>query len=186
MKTLFLPIVFVAAATAGCQSSPPAIPEPLASQVDTSVSFAQLKESPDSYRGRLVALGGQVLSAKRLKDGTRMEILQLPFDKSYRPAPDRSASQGRFYAFSKEFLDPATLTDGPPITLVGEVTGSQEGRLDEADYRYPTVDVKHLTVWDERAEPHAYGRPGVGVGVFGGVGMGGGGTRGGVGFGLGF
>ncbi|HZS12452.1 MAG TPA: Slp family lipoprotein, partial [Nitrospirales bacterium] len=81
--------------------------------------------------------------------------------------------------------DPATMVPGMPITIVGEVTGSQVGKLDEADYRYPTVEIRHVHVWDPNSEPRRYARPGVGVSVGGGYGSWGGGF-GGIGFGMGF
>ena len=58
----------------------------------------------------------------------------------------------------------------------------------ESTYRYPTVDIKHLHVWDERA--YADRRRGS-VGLFGGMGFGlgsggRGGSFGGVGIGTGY
>jgi outer membrane lipoprotein len=54
------------------------IPPALYQQLDRSLTFAQLKDSPDSYRGRLILVGGEVLDAKLLKQGTRLVVLQLP------------------------------------------------------------------------------------------------------------
>ena len=50
------------AVTAGCASTS-VIPESLEQQVDKSVTFSQVLESPDSYRGKVVLLGGEVLRA---------------------------------------------------------------------------------------------------------------------------
>ncbi|NJN37446.1 MAG: hypothetical protein HC794_10900 [Nitrospiraceae bacterium] len=60
------------------------------------ITYAQLKASTETYKGQAVTLGGKVLSAKRLKDGTRIEILQLPLMSSLKPMLDLSKSQGRF------------------------------------------------------------------------------------------
>ena len=130
-------------------ASPSFIPASLQTQVDRSLTFSQLKDSPDSYRGRLLVLGGEVLTAKRLKDGTRIEVLQLPLDDSQRPESDRTASEGRFVALQKGFLDPATLPGGTRVTLVGEVTGVMNLPLDETEYAYPTVEIKTLKVWPD-------------------------------------
>lgn len=165
----------------GCASDP-VIPEPLEGQVDRTVTFEQLRESPESHQGKMLVLGGEVLTAKRLKEGTQLEILQLPLDDN-QPVFERDGSQGRFLALQREFLDPATVT-GTRVTIVGEVTGAVTQRLDESEYRYPALDVKHLRVWENR--PMAERRAGPGWGVFGGVGIGGGGSRGGVGVGVGF
>jgi outer membrane lipoprotein len=171
---------------AGCASSS-IIPEPLEQQVDKGVTFNQVIESPDSYRGKMVVWGGEVLKAKALQGGTQLEVLQLPLSGDEGPVTDRMESKGRFLAWQKEFLDPATLTDGTRVTIVGEITGASVEKMDEADYRYPTIEVKHLHRWEPRRadEPHTSGPW---YGIFGGVGFGGGGSRsgGGISIGTGF
>ena len=74
---------------AGCASGN-FVPASLQAQIDKTLTFPQLRESPDSYRGHLLVLGGEVLSAKRLKDGTRIEVLEIPLDRSFQPDPDRT------------------------------------------------------------------------------------------------
>ncbi len=167
--------------SASCTSHDYVVPEPFASQVDSSLTFEQLKESALSYVGKVVVLGGEVLSAKRLPEGTSIEILQLPLDGS-EPMTNVQESQGRFLALQKEFLDPATLVERLRVTIVGEVIGVRTQRLDDIDYTYPVLAVKDMKVWHD---PLGYGsRPGprfglsigggtgIGVGVGGGVGIG--------------
>jgi outer membrane lipoprotein len=137
----------VLAVLPSCASYNNVVPKDLQAAVDDTVRFTQVHEAPDQYHGRTVLFGGEVLSAKRLKDGTRIEVLQLPLDRSQAPIHDRTKSEGRFLAFEKEFLDPATLPAGTRITIVGEITGAMVQPLDETDYTFPTLEVKHLTVW---------------------------------------
>jgi outer membrane lipoprotein len=120
--------------------------------------------------------------------GTQLEILQLPVNEDDPPAERRSESQGRFLAMAADGVDPASLPAGTRVTVIGEVTGETVQRLDESEYRYPTVAVRHLHVW----EANDYQRrrsPGL-VSIFGGMGFGMGGGRsgsfGGVGIGTGF
>ncbi len=167
--------------SSGCAGGPNPIPESLAPQIDKTVSFEQLLENPDAHVGKLVVLGGQVLQAKRLTDATRIEVLQLPLGDSERPTSQRTSSQGRFLAFETTFLDPATLSDQPQVTIVGEVTGLATANLDETEYRYPTIAIKHMHVWEAQAQNQ---QPGFGVGL--GIGGGGGGFGGGIGIGTGF
>jgi outer membrane lipoprotein len=151
-------ILLLATLMAGCASTS-FVPPALQSQLDRSLTFAQLKQSPESYRGRLLLLGGEVLAAKRLKEGTRLEILQLPLDNNHQPVFDRTLSEGRFLALQKDFLDPATLPPGTWVTVVGEVTGVLTQPLDETEYAFPTVDIKSLKVWWEQARyENAYAR----------------------------
>jgi outer membrane lipoprotein len=127
----------------GCAST-----EGAGSSPDTqALTFLQVKATPDSFKGQPVVFGGEVLTGRRLKDGTRIEILQLPLDKSTRPGYDLTQSQGRFIALQREFLDPATLPPGTSVTVTGEVTGSITLPLDETDYTYPVIDIKQLRVW---------------------------------------
>jgi outer membrane lipoprotein len=140
----------LAALLAGCASGD-VVPAALQAQLDKTLTFPQLRESPDSFRGHLLVLGGEVLSAKRLKEGTRIEVLEIPLDRSLQPDMDRTMSRGRFIAVQKEFLDPATIPPGTRLTLVVEATGSVADKLDETDYTYPMVEIKSLKVW-QRAE----------------------------------
>ena len=103
----------------------------------------------------------------------------MPLDGSFEPVRDRTKSLGRFLGVQKEFLDPATLPAGTVVTIVGEVTGVTILPLDETDYSYPTLAVKHLRLW----EPLSRG-PGISIGIGGGIG--GGGGFGGIGGGIGF
>jgi outer membrane lipoprotein len=166
----------------GC-SSQRIIPESMEPLVDKTVSFRDLLVSPESYKGRVLVLGGEVLNAKRLRDGTQIELLQLPIEDGERPSHDRQQSQGRFLALQQEFLDPATMVQGTRVTIVGEVSGSKTDHLDDVEYRYPTLIVKHLHVW--RVQSSSQRQPGFSIGGFGGMGIGGG-SRGGGGLSIGF
>jgi outer membrane lipoprotein len=124
------------------------------------LSYEQVKAAPESYNGQPVTFGGKVLKARRLKEGTRIEILQLPLTDSDQPIMDLSQSQGRFVALKKEFLDPATIPSGTFITVTGEMAGSVTLPLDETEYTYPLLHVNNLRVWSERyEEPPRIRRP---------------------------
>lgn len=112
------------------------------------MSFQQIKDSPLSYKGQFVVVGGTVLSVKPLKlNGTQIQVLQLPLSSDDEPHAPLRKSGGRFLAFHKEFLDPATIPTGTRVTVVGEVTGSTTQMLDEVEYAYPTIDIASLTIW---------------------------------------
>lgn len=129
------------------------------------VDFTALKLAPESYRGRLVVVGGEVLHAKRLKDATRIEVLELPLTDGREPTFDRTTSRGRFMAYQREFLDPATIPPGTRLTIVGEVGETETHPLDETDYAYATVEIADIKVWpreppySRRAYPPPYYRP---------------------------
>lgn len=128
-----------------CTSHDYVVPEPFVRQVDRSLTFEQLQEYATSYVGKVVVLGGEVLNAKRLPEGTSVEIPQLPLDGS-EPVMNMRQSLSRFLAVQKEFLAPAPLCERTRVMIVGEVTGGQR-QLDDIDYTYPVLAVKDLKVW---------------------------------------
>lgn len=123
------------------------LPQNLRTQINHTLSFPQIKALPDDYKEEVVLLGGQVLSAKRLHDSTELVILQLPLLSDDEPATELTLSQGRFIAYQTEFLDPATVPPGTRLTIIGTLSGSLMQGLDETDYTYPTLIVKHLKAW---------------------------------------
>lgn len=126
-----------------------AIPESVDKQVDRSITFADLKRDPEAHKGKVVALGGVVLRAKNLKDGTQIEVLQLPLDRSDRPDYPLEASQGRFLISDPEHHDPAVLKDRR-ITVVGEVVGKKVDTIDEFEYAFPYLSARLIHIWSER------------------------------------
>ncbi len=183
-KSLIWCLVLTLGSAGGCASSPMEIPETLQNQIDPTLTFSQVIQHPGSYQGKMLVLGGEVLSAKRLAEGTRLEVLQLPLDDYQRPLMTRTDSQGRFFAIEKAFLDPAMFPPNTLITIVGEVTESVAGKLDEMDYQFPSVVIKDLYVWKDPSLTQE-SNSGPWYSIFGG-GSTGGRVGGGVGVGIGF
>jgi outer membrane lipoprotein len=127
------------------------VPLGLEQEIDTDVRFADLKDAPSQYIGRTVMIGGAVIRAKRTEAGTELEVLQLPSAKDGPLAEDRLDSEGRFLAVRAAFLDPASLPEGTPITVIGTMTGETTRQLDESDYTYPVLEVKHIIDWNSVA-----------------------------------
>ena len=147
---LFLHLLFFPACASKNES---VIPSNLVRQIDWTLSFKEMKESPSTYQGTIIIAGGEVLSAKRLKNHTRLVVLQLPLAYDEEPTTDRTQSEGRFIAFQEEFLDPATVPSGTRVTVVGEILGSTIELLDEMEYTYPTLNIIHLEVWPASNHP---------------------------------
>ena len=134
------------------------IPAELLAQVDRSISFADLRSSPNNYLGRTVLFGGIAMKSQRMKDRTEIEILQLPMV-ARMPSEQRSQSEGRFIAVrTGEFLDPAIIEQDSPLTVVGEVKGAVTRPLDEGEYQYPVLEIKHFSQLERIAKPGASSR----------------------------
>ena len=126
------------------------IPRDVLSQVDETVSFADLRANPNQYTGRTVMLSGLALKSRRAKEGTEIEILQVPTERGLSPSDRKARSEGRFLAVqSNGFLDPAVIEKDSPLTVVGEVTGATTKPLDEGEYQYPVLRVKELIDWND-------------------------------------
>lgn len=126
------------------------VPPDVMAKVDETVSFADLRSAPGNYVGRTVMISGLALHAHRMKDGTEIEILQLPTERGLTPSDRKSKSEGRFLAVqSAGFLDPAVIEKDSPLTVVGEVKGATTKRLDDGEYQYPVLDIKHLIDWND-------------------------------------
>jgi outer membrane lipoprotein len=136
------------------------IPPDLAGQADRSISFTALLENPDAFQGRKVALGGVILKARNLKEGTEIEVLELPLDRYDRPVGPVSDSQGRFLVAHPGYLETAVLRRGRAVTIVGDVAGKKIQKIDEADYSYPFIKADFVHVWrDDRRYGYAYDYP---------------------------
>ena len=69
------------------------IPDDFAGHINTTLTFDQIKDDPVSHRGAVLVLGGEVLSAKRFPDHTRLTVLQLPLQDNHEPVGDAEWAQ---------------------------------------------------------------------------------------------
>jgi outer membrane lipoprotein len=127
------------------------IPERLEGKVDRDLRYSDIKHDPQAKKGKLMLAGGKVLTAERMKDGTRIEVLQIPLSEDLMPMGRETESKGRFVVIDRggQVSDPAIFDDEKKrITVVGEVVGSTTITIDEAQQQVPQLALKHVTVWD--------------------------------------
>lgn len=123
-----------------------AISPNLRQQASPPIPFDQLHAAPEQYKARTVILGGTILTTENLAESTRIELLQKPLDRSERPKLT-DATGGRFMALCKGYLDPAVYASQRRLTIAGEVLGSYQGKVGEADYAYPLISCEELHLW---------------------------------------
>ena len=149
--SLWLSIVLLGFVSSACQSKD-VIPERLEGRVDKDLRYSDIKNNPEAYRGKLMLAGGKVLSAKRTKNGTLIEVLQIPLSGDLMPTGKETESKGRFVAIDSagdQVADPAVFNDeNKRVTIVGEVLGMTTVQIDEVQQQVPQLAVKHITVWD--------------------------------------
>jgi outer membrane lipoprotein len=141
-----------------------AIPKESLKQADPEITFQMLIKDPDRYKGRVVLVGGQIVSTTVRESESWVEILQQPLDWKQRPQ-NTDVSYGRFLVRFQGFLDPAIYAAGKKITVLGEVLGKKIQPLNEMEYTYVVLLPREHYLW----KPETYGGPSIhfGIGVGG-------------------
>lgn len=134
--------------TGGCMRTD-IMPDQFEGKIDRNLRYADLELSPETYKGKLMLLGGRVLSGERLPEGTKLEVLQTSLSRMIPDGPE-SDSKGRFVVIdrSEQITNPEIFTSEKRITLVAEVLGTTTVRIDAAQQPVPLLALKHVTVWD--------------------------------------
>jgi outer membrane lipoprotein len=147
---IFLVLLLSVLTVSGCNQHH-VIPEHLEKQVNKNVSFIQIQNDPEAYRGKLVIIGGKILAVDRQKKFSRLEALQLPLSDDYLPLDQPTARKERFMAIcaGSDPLDPEIVRPETVITLVGEVKGSTPITVEHEEKNIPVFDIKDLTIWDK-------------------------------------
>jgi outer membrane lipoprotein len=105
----------------------------------------------DSTRGTKVLWGGTIVHSKNLEQGTQLEVLAYPLDSRQRPITSREPL-GRFIVEHPSYLETVDYAAGRLLTLIGTVTGTKQGKIDEASYTYPAVASEQLHLWSKSGE----------------------------------
>ncbi|MBE9572672.1 MAG: Slp family lipoprotein [Proteobacteria bacterium] len=148
---------------AGCAS---VISQGALKEVDQTLSFEQLLENPEAYKGKTVLLGGNIIETQTLSDRTLIVVLQRPLGFRKKPSRD-DVSKGRFIVFVPGFLDPAIYSPGRKVTIVGSVVGKEVRPLGEIEYTYPIIAKRELYIWplEEPSATESGVHFGVGIGI---------------------
>lgn len=121
--------------------------------------------------GTPVRWGGVIIDARNETNRTCFEILSRELDRYYRPKVE-DITAGRFIACQDGFFDPEVFSKGREVTLVADIKGIEERKIDEFTYRYPLLQVNDLVLWEVRKDviiyrdhfdpywyPYAWGSP---------------------------
>jgi outer membrane lipoprotein len=93
-----------------------------------------------------VRLGGVVANVSNLAEKTRIEVVNLPINKSGKPDIGQEPS-GRFVAYIDGFADPVTLSKGRLITLLGNTSDEELGKVGEYEYTFPVMEASGFHLW---------------------------------------
>ena len=145
----------------------PVISDKSLREANLSVSFQELLKNPDAYTGKVIIVGGRIISTTVKKEETWVEVLQQPLDHQYKPE-NKDISYGRFIIIFQGFIDPAIYAPYRLITVAGEVTGKTVLPVKEIHYTYPVLSprehalIKPEDYYDNQPQFHF----GFGIGIF--------------------
>jgi starvation-inducible outer membrane lipoprotein len=109
---------------AGCA---PAISPALQQEAIPQMGFAELAAHPENYQGRLVLLGGEVMSVQPWEKGSLMTVDQHDLNANNFPAA--KASGGTFLVASDRWLSPEKYQPKSKVSVAGVVAGGKNGLL---------------------------------------------------------
>ena len=144
----FYPFLFLLSLILGCA---PVISTELKAGADTSITFKEVQENPETYKGKIVLWGGEIIQILPQENGTTLiEILDRPL--GWRDKPGKAVEfRGKFLVLTKGPLDTPIYKRGKRITIAGEIQGEIHGSeirgLTDSTYRYPVVLSKEMHVW---------------------------------------
>ena len=136
-------------------------------QVDPDLSLNQILQSPDSYVGKKVVLGGAIVETRNLKNVTEIEVVEKDLDCFGYPSLS-DESRGRFLFRKQGYLEAQIYAKDRIVTGGGTVVGTQSGKIGEVEYEFPVIEIEELKLWDAldyRYAPYGYGPyiPGWGI-----------------------
>ncbi|MDR7122922.1 Slp family lipoprotein [Rheinheimera soli] len=94
---------------------------------------------------------GVIAEVSNKADKTRLEVVYFPSGTNGRPAVS-DQTKGRFVAYIKGFLDPMVYQPGKSVTVLGELSRSETGKVDEYEYRYPVIKDATVYLWPKQED----------------------------------
>lgn len=155
--------VFVLISVMVLSSCAPVISSEILRLADQQITFQELTKDPEQYRGKIVVIGGRILTSS-VEDGTTwIQVLQQPLGWQHKPTAT-DVSYGRFLIHFNEYRDPEMFRKDRLITVAGEIEGKKIRLIDQLTYTYPVVTPREFHIWKpEDAEPRF--RFGIGIGT---------------------
>jgi outer membrane lipoprotein len=137
---LLLSLIFLS----GCAH---VISKDLRTKSDLTLTLSQVRQNPETYRGKWVVWGGEIIETVNQQEGmTQIEVFQRPL--GWRGEPRETyPSEGRFLVVYDKYLDPYVFRRGVKITVAGDIVGERTKLLGEMHYRYPLVSGKEVYLW---------------------------------------
>lgn len=148
---------------AACAANPVYPPE----WATSDASPQQVAQAPEQVGNAQVIWGGRILGVENQADHTEVEILAYPLDAEQRPRPD-DVGAGRFLALLPGYVEALDYPVNGWVTLQGQIRGVRSGRVGQAPYVFPLLDVQAAHLWpreESRPRSNVHFNVGLGVGI---------------------
>lgn len=117
---------------------------------DNVASRESANEVSEADIGGSFLWGGNILSMENDQGLTKLTIVSFPLSNSEEPKL-KHASTGRFIAHYQGFLEPADFKVGKKVTILGDLTGFKDGKVSQANYKFPLIKVTDINLLKDNA-----------------------------------
>lgn len=111
--------------------------------------YRDISPQDANCRCKTVRLGGKIVQATVLPHQTKVEVLSLPVSSISGKPFVESPSDGRFIVYFNGFIDPENLKNRY-ITVGGTLSGTELGKIEQANYTYPVIQPNKYRLWTLR------------------------------------
>ncbi|MEW6443164.1 MAG: Slp family lipoprotein [bacterium] len=133
-------------------------------EAEPAVAPEALFQTPDAYQGRLVILGGEILSGRNTREATFIEVLSKPLDSRDRPK-ETDTTFGRFLVEYPGYLETAIYKPGREVTVAGRVLGTTKAVIDQREYTLPLIAPREIHLVESNGRWPGGVSIGIGVGA---------------------
>jgi len=128
-----------------------AISRSMTAQADKTITFEMLQTDPDTFKGKIIILGGTISQIDNTPQGTMIEVVQKPLDYWGKPK-DTNRTGGIFLILYPGYLNTMNFTPNRQITVAAEIEGTRFKALGDKEFTYPIVLAKELKLWEQDRE----------------------------------
>lgn len=134
-------VSFLFISTSACQA---VLSEQVRSTADEETLFEEIFEDPNQHLGKIIVLGGEILSLQYKGPNTEVEFAEIPLYRGGKPALGFDPGE-HFFVIFPERVDETLLKRGKVITIAGRVIGTKQVR----GFDYPLFAYEEAYVWDK-------------------------------------
>ncbi len=120
----------------------------MSAKADKTITFDQVSSDPETYKGKILIIGGVIVAAQNTGQGAMLEVARKSLDIWGRPKRTLR-TEGGFVLKHHGYLNTITYSPGREITAAAEVSGGMTKSL-ETGQSYPLFISRELRLWEGR------------------------------------